>query len=82
MTTYVFKAALQEEEDGRWSAWIDALPGCATWGYTREEALRALQEGTELYIEDMLECGEEIPLEEFDGTQELTVAVTVAAVSA
>ena len=82
MTTYVFKAEVYEEEDGRWSSRVGILPGCATWGYTREEALRALQEGTELYIEDMLECGEEIPLEEFDDTQDLTVAVTVAAVSA
>ncbi len=43
--TYTFKASLQEEDDGRWSAWIDSLPGCAAWGYTRDEALEALQEG-------------------------------------
>jgi len=37
--SYVFHAELEQEEDGRWSAWIEALLGCATWGHNREEAL-------------------------------------------
>ena len=61
MTTYVFKATLQEEDDGRWSAWVETLPGCTTWGYTREEALDGLHEATELYLECMLEHGDPIP---------------------
>ena len=77
MSTYVFKATLQEEEDGRWSAWVDALPGCATWGDTREEALDALHEGTELYIECMLEYGDPIPDVEIPGTGETTVTVSI-----
>ena len=60
---YTFKATLQEEEDGRWSAWIESLPGCATWGYDKEDALAMLQEAAELWVEDMLECGEEVPVE-------------------
>ena len=80
MATYVFKATLQEEEDGRWSAWIDALPGCAVWGYTREEALEELREGAELYIEDMLDCGEEVPVEEIEGDSVPTVTATVATI--
>lgn len=82
MTTYVFKATLEEEDDGRWSARVGILPGCATWGYTREEALEALQNGTELYVEDMIECGDEIPIEEISDSGELTVKVTVNAVIA
>ena len=82
MATYVFKATLQEEEDGRWSAWVDALPGCATWGYTREEALEALEDGAALYVEDMLECHEEIPIEEIADGEGPTVTFTVAAVTA
>lgn len=58
---YTFKATLQEEEDGRWSAWIESLPGCATWGYDREDALAMLQEAAELSIECMLEYGDPIP---------------------
>ena len=82
MTTYVFKAELEEDDDGRWSAWIDALPGCATWGYTREEALDALQEGTEIFIESMLDRGLPVPSEEIEGAEGPTVTVTITAVTA
>ena len=46
MTTYVFKATLQEEDDRRWSAWVDALPGCATRGsvYQRGSVPETLHE--------------------------------------
>ena len=74
--TYTYKATLVEEEDGRWSAWIDALPGCATWGYNKEDALQCLQEAAELVIEDMIMCGEAIP--EGDGEVESTDALQVA----
>ena len=80
MATYIFKATLEEEEDGRWSSWIDALPGCAAWGYTREEAWQALQDGTESFVESMLDRNLPIPSEEIrpdDGP-----LVTVAAVTA
>ena len=55
---YAYKAQLERDEDGRWSAWIDELPGCAVWGYTQDEALAALQDAAEAYIEDMVESGE------------------------
>jgi len=62
--SYVFRVELAAEADGRWSAWIEALAGCAAWGYSREEALKAIQDAAEAYIEDMLEAGEEIPHQE------------------
>lgn len=61
MKSYVFQVELAEEEDGRWSAWVEALPGCAAWGYTKEEALHAIQDAAEAYIEDMIEAGEALP---------------------
>ena len=77
MATYVFKATLQEEDDGRWSAWVETLPGCTTWGYTREEALETLQDGAELYIECMLEHGDPIPDADIPNTGEATVTVSI-----
>ena len=59
--SYVFDAKVQQEGDGRWSAWVEALPGCTAWGYSREEALEALKDAAELYIQDMIEAGEELP---------------------
>ena len=58
MSTY--KAQLEQDEDGRWSAWIDELPGCAVWRYTQDEGLDALQDAAKAYIEDMVEA-EELP---------------------
>jgi antitoxin HicB len=62
MKTYIFHAELEQEEDGRWSAWIDALPGCATWGYSREEALESLKEAAQAYLEVLAEKGQRLPV--------------------
>ena len=58
MTLHEVLARLEQDEDGRWSAWIASLPGCAAWGHTRDEALAALKDAAEAYLEDMLETGE------------------------
>lgn len=63
MKTYIFKVEIEQEEDSRWSAVIPALPGCATWGYTKEEALNSLREAAQAYIEVMIEESKEIPKE-------------------
>ncbi len=61
MKSYIFKIELVEEEDGRWSAGVPTLPGCATWGNNREEALRNIRDAIEAYVRDMQKAGEEIP---------------------
>ena len=55
--TYLFRVVVEPDED-RWHAYCPALKdkGGATWGYTREEALKNIREVVEL-IED----GEPIP---------------------
>jgi predicted RNase H-like HicB family nuclease len=62
--SYVFRVELAEEDDGRWSAWIEALPGCAAWGYTKDEALEAIQDAADAYVEDMIEAGDALPKED------------------
>lgn len=62
MKTYLFQVELQQEEDGRWSVWIPALAGLASWGHTKAEALRNIQDAAEAYVEDMVEAGDTIPL--------------------
>jgi predicted RNase H-like HicB family nuclease len=61
MKTYVFRIELEQEEDGRWSAEIPTLPGCATWGHTKEEAMRSLHEAARLYLESLSAHGDPIP---------------------
>ena len=76
--SYVFRVELAEEEDGRWSAWVEVLPGCATWGFTREEALHNIHDAVEAYIRAMHNAGERVPT---DSTTQIlddpVVAVTV-----
>lgn len=62
MKTYTFKVILEPDEDA-WSAFCPALikQGAATWGRTKEEALKHIQEVVYLVVESMIEHGEKIP---------------------
>lgn len=74
--TYVFEVAIEQDEDGRWAAECPALPGCATWGYSKIEALQNIREAVEAYIEDMREAGETIR-----GAKEIIHAPAVSVVT-
>ena len=57
---------------------MPTLPGCATWGYTREEAVEALHDATQAYGDVLIESGRAIP--EDTGVETRTVpavAVTI-----
>ena len=76
MKSYVFRVELLQEGDGRWSAIVPALPGCAVWGYTAEEALEAIDEATKMYVEDLVEDGEPVPIDQVQsGTEGAAVLV-------
>ncbi|MGH8072121.1 MAG: type II toxin-antitoxin system HicB family antitoxin [Candidatus Entotheonellia bacterium] len=77
MKTYIFEVELHREEDGRWSAWIEALPGCAAWGYSTEEALAAIKDAAEAYVEDMLDAGEELPRDRVRVVEAPVVTITL-----
>ena len=80
LTTYTFKVVVEPDED-RWHAYAPALEsqGAATWGETREEALRHIEEVVRLVVESMVEHGEPLPApaEEVQISKEPLVAVTV-----
>ena len=59
--SYVFAVDFEQEEDGRWSVDIPAVPVCAAWGFTREEALENLQDLTQGYFEMLVEYGDPLP---------------------
>ena len=62
MKSYVFRVVIEPDEDA-WHARVPELEsrGAATWGSTKEEALRNIQEVARVVIEEMLEDGEPIP---------------------
>lgn len=59
MTEYPI--VLELEEDGRYSVSAPDLPGCLSWGSTREEAAEHVREAIELWIESAKADGEPIP---------------------
>lgn len=79
MKTLVLRVALKEEEDGRWSASIPSLPGCSSWGYSRQEALENIKDAAEIYLEDMIAAGEGLPApsDEIEVINEPAVAVSL-----
>jgi predicted RNase H-like HicB family nuclease len=79
MKSYVFRVVLEPDEEA-WRAYIPDLEakGGATWGKTREEALRNIQEVAQMVIESMLEDGEPLPAG-ITQVDDRVVAVTVAA---
>lgn len=76
--SYLFRVELVEEDDGRWSAGVPALVGCATCGITREEALHNIRDAVEAYVRAMQKAGEEIPNDApLQVINEPVVAITV-----
>ena len=63
LTPYIYRVVIEPDE-GRYYAEIPALPGCHSWGYSYQEALKNIKEALELWLEVNKEAGETIPLEE------------------
>ena len=45
------KAILVPSDDGGYTVYVPALPGCLSEGDTKEEALKNIREAIELYLE-------------------------------
>ncbi len=59
-TTLTYKIMLRPEPEGGYTVTVPALPGCVTYGATREEANRMAEDAIRAYIESMKKHGEEI----------------------
>jgi predicted RNase H-like HicB family nuclease len=70
-----YTVILQRESDGGYVAVVPALPGCISQGDTRAEALRNIEQAIELYLEDVRESGEPIPVETDREYVEITTAI-------
>ena len=47
----VFKVVLEPSEEGGYTAYVPALPGCISEGETIQEAMNNIREAAELYLE-------------------------------
>lgn len=77
MKSYLFPVVVEPDEDV-WRVFVPDLEarGAATWGKTREEALRNIQEVAQMVIEQLLEDGEALPTN-ISVSDRPVVAVTV-----
>lgn len=68
MKSYIFKAVIEDDHfhDGKkaFYAYCPALKGAHSWGYTKEEAMKNLQEVVDMVVECMIEDGEILPQED------------------
>ena len=79
MKTYIFRVVVEPDDD-RWAAYCPALEkyAAATWGYTKEEALKNIQEVLSLIVEEFVEDGDPIPAaEKMSVSEGAAVTVTV-----
>jgi len=56
-----FRVYLEQDEDGVFVAQVPSLPGCVSQGQTRKEALAAVREAIELYLESLDAHDDAIP---------------------
>ena len=64
MKTYKYRVVVAPDED-RWFAYCPVLEakGAATWGYTRDEAMKNIREVLQMTLDSMARHGEVFPEE-------------------
>lgn len=75
VNVFQYNAVFQEENEGGYSVWVPALPGCCSQGDNFEEALANIKEAIELY----LECEPDLAQDEDEtGSRQFLVPVSVS----
>ena len=74
--SFLFDVQLAPWSNGNWLAWIAALPGCAAWGPTKDEALAMLTHTTRAYLRMLRDKGAPLP-ESVQAINTPVVAVTL-----
>ena len=67
MRTYTFKVVVEPDGD-RWHAYCPVLEsvGGATWGYTRDEALKNIDDLVRMVVESLIDHGEPVSEESIE----------------
>ena len=59
-----YTIVLTPEPDQQYSVSVPALPGCFTWGKSREEAIQNARGAIQAYLESCALAGDPIPTED------------------
>ena len=60
------QALVYQGESGLWVAEVPSLPGCASQGETKEQAVENIREAIQLHIEALKEHRQPVPPERFE----------------
>lgn len=64
MRSLSYRILLRREPEGGYTVLVPSLPGCITYGKTVEDAILMAKDAIGVYIESLIEDGEEVPVEE------------------
>ena len=67
--TIILQAETDPEFEGYYNASVPALPGCFSYGASRQQALSNIKEAIGLYLEDLEAAGEAIPDEKIESLE-------------
>jgi len=59
--TVDYAVILTRDDTGKWTAEVPALPGCITWGSSKDEVLALVREAIEGWILSRQATGKSIP---------------------
>ena len=62
-----YRVVMEPQEEGGYTVYVPALPGCVSQGETVEEALSNIKEAIEVYLESLKARGLPLPkVEEYE----------------
>jgi predicted RNase H-like HicB family nuclease len=61
MMQYNYKIMLHKEPEGGYTVIVPILPGCITYGENVDEAIAMAKDAIDIYVEELLSRGEQIP---------------------
>ncbi|MDP2744537.1 MAG: type II toxin-antitoxin system HicB family antitoxin [Dehalococcoidia bacterium] len=56
-----YRVVLEPQEEGGYTVYVPALPGCVSQGETAEEAMGNIKEAIDVYLESIRERGMSLP---------------------
>ncbi len=75
MKPQTYRILLNPEPEGGYTVIVPSLPGCVTYGETRDEAIVMAEEAIQLYIESLIAHNEPIPDESRTLEYSLTLSI-------
>ena len=73
MKTYSFSIIFEPEDEGGYSVYCPALPGCVSQGESYEEALANIRESITGYVKSLIQDG--LPVPEEAVTEKIEVVI-------